>query len=133
MSKNKRSIIVGFFLAWLLPGMGHFYYGKRLKALIFFFSIITLYVVGILLGGDVLWYKLDFLTLSSFLVKYFCGLVFVITVILKPLYDNTAMYYEIGTAFILMAGTLNLLIIVDLYEVVTGKKVFRKGKEHTNG
>lgn len=119
--EGDKSFIIAFFLAWLIPGMGHFYYGRRVKALLFFVSIISLYLVGIVIGGEVSWYDLDFLVVLGFIVKLFTGIICVLTVILRPFYDNTARFYEIGTAFILMAGALNMLIMIDLYEVIRRK------------
>ena len=128
MTKEKsqntkdKSLIVAFFLAWIIPGMGHLYLGKKLKACLFFACISSLFIVGILIGGDILWYELNVLVLLGFIVKLFSGIVAVLFVITKPLYDNTAMYFEIGNALLLMAGALNMLIMTDLYEELTGKK-----------
>ncbi|MFC1667990.1 DUF6677 family protein [Chlamydiota bacterium] len=119
---NKRSPLVAYFLAWLIPGMGHFYYRKWAKAVVFFISILSLYFFGILLGGEVLWYDITFLSLLGFIAKFFTGIIFVLTVHLKPLYDNTAVCFEIGNAFLLMAGSLNMLILIDLFDELTGRK-----------
>lgn len=121
-NNQKKSPIIAFFLAWLIPGMGHFYYKKRMKGFLFFISIISMYLIGIFIGGEVLWYDITILDILGFIVKLFCGIICVITVIVRPLYDNTAMYYNIGTAFILIAGALNMLVIVDLYEEIRGKE-----------
>ncbi len=39
------------FLAWLFPGLGHFYQGRTAKAVLFFICIMSLFVYGIYLGG----------------------------------------------------------------------------------
>lgn len=38
------------FLAWLIPGAGHFYQGRRIKATIFATNIALLYMAGLWLG-----------------------------------------------------------------------------------
>ena len=38
-------------LAWLLPGAGHWYQGRRTKAVIFFFCIMGTFTYGLWLGG----------------------------------------------------------------------------------
>lgn len=38
------------FLAWLLPGLGHWYQGRRHKAIIFFVCILGTFVYGLYLG-----------------------------------------------------------------------------------
>jgi hypothetical protein len=39
-------------LAWLLPGLGHWYQGRRGKAVLFFVSIMGLFCYGLYLGGS---------------------------------------------------------------------------------
>ena len=38
-------------LAWLVPGLGHLYQGRRAKGFLFMGSIIGLFVAGMLIGG----------------------------------------------------------------------------------
>jgi hypothetical protein len=40
------------FLAWLLPGLGHWYQGRKSKAALFFICIMGLFVYGLYLGGS---------------------------------------------------------------------------------
>jgi len=40
------------FLAWLIPGLGHLYQGRRAKAALFFVCIMGLFVCGLYLGGS---------------------------------------------------------------------------------
>jgi hypothetical protein len=40
------------FLAWLLPGLGHWYQGRKPKAALFFICIMGLFVYGLYLGGS---------------------------------------------------------------------------------
>lgn len=47
---NFRSPETAALLAFLLPGAGHFYQGRRLKAGIFFFGILSLFFGGMILG-----------------------------------------------------------------------------------
>ena len=37
-------------LTWLLPGLGHWYQGRKFKAVVFGASVIGLYVVGMWIG-----------------------------------------------------------------------------------
>ncbi|TWT79394.1 hypothetical protein CA13_07940 [Planctomycetes bacterium CA13] len=39
------------FLAWLVPGLGHYYQGRRTKAGLFFICILTTWILGFALGG----------------------------------------------------------------------------------
>ena len=40
------------FLAWLIPGLGHWYQGRRAKAALYFICIMGLFVYGVYLGGS---------------------------------------------------------------------------------
>ena len=40
------------FLAWLIPGLGHLYQGRRAKAALFFVCIMSTFVYGLYLGGS---------------------------------------------------------------------------------
>ena len=39
------------FLAWLIPGAGHFYQGRRTKASLYFVCILSAWILGFALGG----------------------------------------------------------------------------------
>jgi hypothetical protein len=40
------------FLAWLVPGLGHWYQGRRAKAVLYFICILGLFVYGLYLSGS---------------------------------------------------------------------------------
>jgi len=47
----KDPLMAGL-LAWLMPGLGHWYQGRRAKAVLFFVCIMGLFVYGLYLGGS---------------------------------------------------------------------------------
>lgn len=49
--KLKDPAMAGF-LAWLIPGLGHFYQGRRAKAALFFLCIMGLFVFGLCLSSS---------------------------------------------------------------------------------
>jgi hypothetical protein len=46
----KNPVIAGV-LAWLVPGLGHYYQGRIVKAILFFFCIVPTFCVGCILGS----------------------------------------------------------------------------------
>ena len=40
------------FLAWLIPGLGHWYQGRRAKAVLYFLSIVGIFVYGLYLSSS---------------------------------------------------------------------------------
>lgn len=52
-----RDPALAAFLTWLLPGLGHWYQGRRFKALLFGACIIGIYMVGLWIGrGQVVYW-----------------------------------------------------------------------------
>ncbi|MBN1394966.1 MAG: hypothetical protein JW959_08080 [Pirellulales bacterium] len=49
---NLKDAGLAAFLAWMLPGLGHFYQGRRAKAALYFVCIMGLFVFGLCLGSS---------------------------------------------------------------------------------
>ena len=48
---DLKDPIMAALLAWLVPGLGHWYQGRRAKAVLFFVCIMGLFTYGVYLGG----------------------------------------------------------------------------------
>jgi hypothetical protein len=48
---DLKDPILAALLAWLVPGLGHWYQGRRAKAVLFFVCIMGLFAYGVYLGG----------------------------------------------------------------------------------
>jgi len=111
-------------LTWAIPGLGHLLLRRRLRAFVFAGVILVSFVVGLLLHGelilprpgDPLSYLAAIATLGNgalfFLAKAVGlgqGLV-------------TAVSWEYGNTFLLTAGMMNLLLVLDVHDIVTGRK-----------
>lgn len=48
---DLRNRYLAAFLAWLVPGAGHWYQGRKTKAMIFFVCIMSAWILGFALGG----------------------------------------------------------------------------------
>ena len=51
-SDGAKQVPAACVLAWIVPGMGHFYLRKWSHGLLFFLAINTLFFLGCYLGGD---------------------------------------------------------------------------------
>ncbi len=49
---NLKDPVVAAVLAWLVPGLGHFYQGRTAKAVLFFVCLMGTFVWGCFLGGS---------------------------------------------------------------------------------
>ncbi|MDR1958818.1 MAG: hypothetical protein LBQ54_07225 [Planctomycetaceae bacterium] len=47
-----KNPLIAAVLAWLVPGLGHLYQGRRNKAILFFTSIMVIFVFGCYFGSD---------------------------------------------------------------------------------
>ncbi len=110
--------------AWLVPGLGHLLLGRRQRAGVFAAVILVAFVAGIVLdgelilprAGDPLSYLATIASLGSgalFFVAKLAGLGAGVV---------TAAAYEFGNTFLLTAGMMNLLLVLDTHDIAVGKK-----------
>jgi TM2 domain-containing membrane protein YozV len=110
-----------FFLGYMIPGLGHLYLGRVWQGIVFMIPINTCYLLGTLLGGGLIWTETNILNLLGFIVKFFNGLPFLIALSARSGPVNASSYCEIGTAFILISGALNMLVLIHLFDVIKEK------------
>ncbi len=110
--------------AWLIPGAGHLMLGKRRRALIFCTIVLASLAIGCLLAGNL--HRVvpnQPLTVLATLGAMGCGAPYFILRYLFGYHgDLVAAGYEYGSAFILTAGLMNLLLILDVWDILRGRK-----------
>jgi hypothetical protein len=128
-SAPARSPFFAVVLAYLVPGSGHFLLGRRRRAVIIFFTVLVSFVVGLLMrgplfqpgaGGDLLSKLIQY---GGFLGDLASGLFYLVAVGLgygPP--DQAGHTPDYGSKFLVAAGLLNILAIVDAYEIATRRK-----------
>ncbi len=112
-------------LAYLVPGAGHLYLGKRGRALAFFCIVVLMFVVGLSIDGDL--YTLNrsggaLLRLLASLGSMGAGLLYFVAAAIGAHGDVTSITYEHGTAFTITAGLMNLLLVLDAFDISEGRK-----------
>ena len=110
--------------AWLVPGLGHLLLGRRLRAAVFAAVIVVAFVVGIALQGELIFPQVgDPLSYLAFVAGLGNGVLFFVARVLG-LGDGavTAPAYECGNTFLLTAGMMNLLLVLDTHDIAVGKK-----------
>jgi hypothetical protein len=119
---NSRSVIA-MLLAFIVPGGGHFYLGRRGRALAFFAIIVFLFVIGLLIDGRLYTIeKGNVLSMLATLGSMGSGTLYFAGRALAGRGDITSMTFEYGTAFTLTAGLMNLLLVLDCYDIAEGRK-----------
>jgi hypothetical protein len=115
-----KSWPLAVFLAWVLPGLGHWYLGRRYKAIVFCAGILLLFLGGWVMGQcrvvnhhDQLPFMAQILTGVTTLVANAIGA----ALLRQGPADPVSAAYQSGLVYTLVAGLLNLLVMLDAYIV----------------
>jgi hypothetical protein len=110
--------------AWAIPGAGHLWLGRRNKGLVFLVALPLMFAIGLALNGRLFPVDLsDPLVALAALADFGIGLTYFIAAGLGyGAGDVRAVTYEYGNAFLIVAGLLNLLVVIDAYDVALGRK-----------
>ena len=117
--------ITAMVLAYLVPGAGHFYLGKRGRAAAFCVIVCLMFAIGIAIDGDLYTVVRTGGSLLRFLAglgSMGAGVLYFIAVSMGVHGDVTSITYEHGTAFTITAGLMNLLLMLDAYDIAEGHK-----------
>jgi hypothetical protein len=110
--------------AWLVPGFGHLLLRRRWRALILFVAIISMFLLGLAMKGE-------FFTTGtgSYLetLGYFGEMCVGVAMPAARFFgyaggDPLFVSADYGTAFLVAAGMLNVLSILDAYDIAMGRK-----------
>ena len=110
--------------AWLVPGAGHLWQGRWQKGVVFLLTIPTMFAVGLLLEGRLFPFELaQPLVALAALASLGNGLPYFLAAMMN-LGDGvvTAASYEYGNTFIIVSGLLNMLVVIDAYDIALGRK-----------
>ncbi len=121
---SKRSI-TAMLLAYVVPGAGHFYLGYRARAAVFFVIVLLMFVLGLSIDGAL--YTLSdsggaLLKILASLGSMGAGAMYFIAKAMGPHGDVTSITFEYGTTFTLTAGLMNLLLVLDCFDITMGRK-----------
>lgn len=118
---NSRSVMA-MVLAYLVPGAGHFYLGHRARAVAFFAIIVFMFVIGLNIDGGI--YTLaeskgQLLKLLATIGSMGSGVMYFLASGTRASAGNlTSITFEYGRTFTLTAGLMNLLLVLDAYDLV---------------
>ena len=119
----KSRSITAMVLAFLVPGLGHLYLGRRARAITFFCVVMVLFAIGLAVDGRLYTPEQgNILSLLATIGSMGLGAPYFIARMFGTHGDITSITFEYGTAFILSAGLMNLLLILDAYDIAEEKK-----------
>jgi hypothetical protein len=121
LSTNPTLISIA---AWLIPGAGHLLLGRTQKGLVFLVAIPLMFITGLWLNGRLFPFEIaEPLVALAALAAVGNGLPYFVAAMLglgKGIV--TAASYEYGNTFVIAAGLLNTLVVLDAYDIALGRK-----------
>jgi len=109
---------------WAVPGAGHLWLGRTQKGITLLVTLTFMFAFGLWLKGPLLPFELSqpLVALAAFAdlgngIPYFLA-----KAIGVGRGDVTAITYEYGNSFIIVAGLLNMLAVLDVFDTGQGRK-----------
>jgi hypothetical protein len=110
--------------SWAVPGAGHLWLGRRAKGLVFLVALPLMFTIGLAIHGGLAPFDTrEPLVMLAALADLGIGATyFVATGLGYGRGTVTASTYEHGNAFLIVAGLLNLLVVLDAWDIALGRK-----------
>ena len=123
-------------LGWLIPGGGHFLLKRRGRGALLLASVTSMFLLGLMMRGSMFEPQTgDLLTtlinVGGFFGDLCAGVLYLLTrmfgyvqtdVLGPDFLYHTPPVHDYGTKFLVTAGLLNLLAMVDAFEIAAGRK-----------
>jgi hypothetical protein len=117
--------LVTVLCAWLIPGGGHLLQGQSRKAAIFGVVLLAMFAIGLASSGRLFPFDTsEPLVLLAAAGEWMLGLPRIAAALGGwGRGVVTDIGFEYGNTFLISAGLLNLLVVLDAYDWATGRKV----------
>ena len=121
---QTSSLVLLCLAAWAIPGLGHLWQGRRTKGLIFLLALPLMFAIGLGIQGRLFPFELSHpLVGLAAVADIGIGIPYFIASALGfGLGQVRAVTYEYGNAFVMTAGLLNFLVVIDAYDIALGRK-----------
>lgn len=143
---DRGRVALACVIAWLVPGGGHFFLGKKAKGAIFLSIVLITFSVGIMLQGRV--YLANREQPLSYLATFanvalgpldlvgrqatYSRIIYALPseqdadayrdVLARMRSKILSVTHEYGTTFMLTAGLMNILLMLDVFDIGIGRK-----------
>ena len=116
------------FIGWIVPGGGHFFLKRPGRGALLLISVTLMFLLGLMMrgmmftpqSGDLLTTVINY---GGFIGDLASGALYLVTMMFgynQP--DMPGAVHDYGTKFLVTAGLLNILAIVDAYEIAAERK-----------
>jgi len=119
--------------AWAVPGAGHFLQGRWIRGTIIAAAVCGMFIVGMIFGGHLFSPggggegSSKLLQLPLTIANLGAGLLYLLCWASNTGFSDAAEYarlatFEYGNTFLLAAGLLNYLAMLDAFDIAAGRK-----------
>ena len=110
--------------SWAIPGAGHLLLGRVQKGLTFLIALTLMFLCGLWLEGRLFPVEIrQPLVALAALADMGIGVAFFIARQMGAGAGRVvALTYEYGNAFLIVAGLMNMLVVLDAFDVAQGRK-----------
>ena len=121
---DKAGLVLLELGAWAVPGSAHLWLGRRQKGLVFLVVLPLMFAIGLLLQGRLFPFDLSQpLVALAAVADVGLGIPFILARMLGLGAGRVvAVTFEYGNAFLIVAGLLNFLVMLDAYDIALGRK-----------
>lgn len=110
--------------AWAVPGAAHLWLGRRQKGLVFLVVLPLMFAIGLWLQGRLFPFDVSQpLVALAAIADVGLGVPFLIARLFGLGNGHVvAVTFEYGNAFLIVAGLLNFLVMLDAFDIALGRK-----------
>jgi hypothetical protein len=128
---NPALAYVAAIVGWFIPGLGHLILHRWKKALVYFFAVGVLAIAGLLMRGNVFNFESsDIFDRLGLFADLGTGIFYFLAHAINPAgADVSHAAGDYGTRLIATAGVLNLLCVLEAFQIGNGQAVERAGVE----
>ena len=111
-------------LAWAIPGAGHLWLGRVEKGVIFLVVLLFMFGFGLRIDGQLFPFTFsDPLVFLEAVAQSGLGVPYLATRVIGGGEGRVvAATYEYGNMFVIVAGLLNMLVVLDVFDIMEGRK-----------
>ncbi len=115
--------------AWLAPGAGHFLLKRNGRGVLICVSVVAMFFLGLFMRGVMFTpekgadYLTSVINYGGFAANLSAGALYLLASMFGySQIDMAGAVHDYGTKFLVTAGLLNVLAMVDVWEIATGRK-----------
>ena len=110
--------------AWAIPGAGHLLLGRLRKGLTFLVALVLMFLLGLWLEGRLFPVEVrqPLVALAALAEMGIGATFFAAQKAGAGAGRVVALTYEYGNAFLIVAGLMNMLVVLDAFDIAQGRK-----------